>query len=369
VTGADGFLGWHARCTLRARATDEIVPISRAVAVAGARLDSALSGVDAVLHFAGVNRSTTDALMDDNVLLAQQLTDSLDQTGTRPHIVYANSIQGGNATPFGQTKQAAADHLSAWGQRTGAHVSDVRLPNLFGEHGRPHYNSVVATFCHLLAHGGKPQIMEDRVVPLLHVQDAVDHMLELVDGRMTGVFQPEGVPAKVSAVLTKLQGFRDLYAVGDIPDLSSPFDRALFNTYRSYCFPDLYPFYPQVRSDSRGGLFECVRGRGGQSLVFCSSTRPGVARGDHFHLRKVERFLVLRGEATISLRRLFDETVVRFSVLGSRPAMVDMPTMWTHSITNTGQDELMTLFWANEIPDSGSSDTYSEPVRLAKEPA
>jgi UDP-2-acetamido-2,6-beta-L-arabino-hexul-4-ose reductase len=94
-----------------------------------------------------------------------------------------------------------------------------------------------------------------------------------------------------------------------------------------------------------------------------------VTRGEHFHLRKVERFLVLRGEATISLRRLFDETIVRFKVLGSRPAMVDMPTMWTHSITNTGQDELMTLFWADELLDTTSSDTYREPVQLAKEPA
>jgi UDP-2-acetamido-2,6-beta-L-arabino-hexul-4-ose reductase len=332
-------------------------------------LDSALSGVDVVLHFAGVNRPTTDAQIDDNVALAHQLTDALDRTGTRPHIVFANSIQTGNATPFGQTKQAAADHLSSWGQRTGARVADVRLPNLFGEHGRPHYNSVVATFCHLLAHGGEPEIIDDRVVLLLHVQDAVDHMLALVDGHTAGKFQPDGVPVKVSAVLAKLRDFRDLYVTGDIPDLTGRFDRALFNTYRSFCFPDLYPIYPQVKSDSRGGLFECVRGHGGQSQVFCSSTRPGVTRGEHFHLRKVERFLVLRGEATISLRRLFDETVVRFKVLGSRPAMVDMPTMWTHSITNTGQDELMTLFWADELLDTTSSDTYREPVQLAKEPA
>lgn len=322
-----------------------------------------------MLHCAGVNRAATDALMDDNVLLAHQLTDALDRIGTRPSIVYANSIQAGNATRFGQTKQAAADHLTAWAQRAGAHVADVRLPNLFGEYGRPHYNSVVATFCHVLAHGGEPEIMVDRVVPLLHVQDAVDHMLEQIGGGGAGISEPDGTPVQVSALLTKLRGFRDLYITGDIPDLSSRFDRALFNTYRSFCFPDHYPFYPQVRSDSRGGLFECVRGRGGQSQVFCSSTRPGVTRGEHFHLRKVERFLVLQGEATISLRRLFHETVIQFQVLGGRPALVDMPTMWTHSITNTGQDELMTLFWADEVLDRGSSDTYAEPVQLAQEPA
>ena len=307
--------------------------------------------------------------MRENLLLAQQLTDSLDQSGTRPHVIYANSIQSGSATPFGTTKQAAADHLMAWAKRSGAHVADVRLPNLFGEHGRPNYNSVVATFCHLLARNEKPQIIEDRVVPLLHVQDAVDLMLHLVDTGAGGLVSPEGVELKVSAVLTKLQGYHDLYAIGDLPDLSSRFDRALFNTYRSFCFPDHYPIHPQVKSDDRGGLFECVRARGGQSQVFCSTTRPGATRGNHFHLRKVERFLVLQGQATISLRRMFHDEVIRFPVAGTRPAIVDMPTMWTHSITNTGHDELMTLFWADEIPETGSVDTYPEAVEPAREVA
>jgi UDP-2-acetamido-2,6-beta-L-arabino-hexul-4-ose reductase len=80
VTGADGFLGWHARCALRARVGYEVVPISRAVTTNVGSLDTALAGVDAVLHFAGVNRAATDVTMNDNVLLARQLTDSLDRT-------------------------------------------------------------------------------------------------------------------------------------------------------------------------------------------------------------------------------------------------------------------------------------------------
>ena len=354
---------------MRARARDEIIPITRASTDDSESLASILSGVDAVLHCAGVNRADSDARLQENLVLAQQLTGSLDRSGTHPYIVYANSIQSGSATSFGQTKQAAADHFIAWAKRRGADVADVRLPNLFGEHGKPHYNSVVATFCHLLASNEEPQIIEDRIVPLLHVQDAVDLMLHLVDDGADGVVSPEGVRLKVSAVLAKLQNYHDLYAVGDLPDLSDRFDRALFNTYRSFCFPHQYPIHPQMKSDGRGGLFECVRARGGQSQVFCSTTRPGVTRGNHFHLRKVERFLVLEGQATISLRRMFHDEVIRFPVAGIRPAIVDIPTMWTHSITNTGDHELLTLFWADEIPESGSVDTYPEAVEPAREVA
>jgi UDP-2-acetamido-2,6-beta-L-arabino-hexul-4-ose reductase len=277
-------------------------------------------------------------------------------------IVYANSIQSGTNSAFGRTKEAAADHLMTWGRKTGSAVADVRLPNVFGEHGRPNYNSVVATFCHTLARGETPTIVVDRELLLLHAQDAVDTMIDRIDQKASGVFHPEGCPMTVSAILQKLTSFRDLYRAGDIPDTSERIERALFNTYRSFCFPNLYPIYPVLRSDGRGDLFEGVRGHGGTSQVFSSTTHPGITRGNHFHRRKVERFIVVKGSATISLRRLFHDQVVHFQVSGERPALVDMPTMWAHSITNTGGEELTTLFWTDEIFDPTRPDTYAEPV-------
>jgi UDP-2-acetamido-2,6-beta-L-arabino-hexul-4-ose reductase len=316
---------------------------------------------------AGVNRAARDNLLHDNVLLAKQLTDALDRSNARPVVVFANSIQAGNASPFGQSKQAAADHLTAWGRQAGAPVVDLRLPNLFGEHSKPHYNSVVATFCYELARGRQPTIIDDRDIPLLHVQDAVDGMLNLAEERAAGTFEPEGAPTAVSALMNKLIGFHKQYRTGQIPDISTRLERALFNTYRSFCFPDHYPINPTVRSDDRGYLYECLRSYGRQSLVFCSTTRPGGTRGEHFHLRKVERFLVLRGSAVIALRRLFDKAIVRFQVSGQVPAIIDMPTFWTHSITNNGTDDLLTLFWADEILDPEHPDTYPERVELVGE--
>jgi UDP-2-acetamido-2,6-beta-L-arabino-hexul-4-ose reductase len=364
VTGAEGFLGWHTLCALKARGTDEVTSIGRDTASVDGHLDRALLGTDAVLHLAGVNRSDPDKIRAGNIDSARRLTESLDRVGARPVIVYANSIQAGDGSPFAESKQAASEHLVRWGTAVGCAVADVYLPNLFGEHGRPHYNSVVATFCYELAHGQEAVVVEDRTIPLLHVQDAVDALLDLVSHQASGSFHPQGHPTRVSALLGILRDFRDLYASGEIPDIADPLHRALFNTYRSFCFPDNIPIHPALRSDARGVLFECLRGHGGQAQVFCSSTRPGGVRGEHFHRRKVERFLVLRGTGQIMLRRLFHGTVVRFDVSGERPAIVDMPTMWAHSIVNTGSDELLTLFWADELLDLANSDTYTERVEL-----
>ncbi len=157
---------------------------------------------------------------------------------------------------------------------------------------------------------------------------------------------------------------RGTTGVGEIPPIPDRHAVRLFNTYRSHCFPDHFPIRPTRHGDPRGELVEVVRAHGGGGQSFCSTTRPGHARGEHFHLAKVERFAVLRGTAEISLRRVGYREVVRFPVSGGEPVVVDMPTMWAHKITNTGPDELLTLFWANEIFDPARPDTYPEPVEI-----
>ena len=94
------------------------------------------------------------------------------------------------------------------------------------------------------------------------------------------------------------------------------------------------------------------------------TTKPGITRGNHFHLRKVERFMVLQGSAEINIRKLFTDEVVTYDLDGNAPSYVDIPTMYTHSITNTGDDELMTLFWSDEFFDPNNSDTTYEDVIL-----
>ena len=76
----------------------------------------------------------------------------------------------------------------------------------------------------------------------------------------------------------------------------------------------------------------------------------------------VAAFLVLSGSGEIRLRKLFTDEVVTFGVTGADPAIVDMPTFWVHSITNTGDEPLVTLFFADELYDPANPDTYPEDV-------
>ncbi|MET8231602.1 NAD-dependent epimerase/dehydratase family protein [Micromonospora sp. NPDC005298] len=358
VTGAGGFLGWHVRVLLRALGWPEPTVLTRADLADPAVVARKIAGVDRVLHLAGVNRGEPADVAAGNVQLAAQLANGLRACPDPPiGVVFANSVQAGNGTPYGDAKATAASILAD----TGVPLDDLLLPNLYGEHGRPWYNSAVATFCRVLAEGGQPEVHADREMDLVHVTDAAARLAGVAAG---GSWDP-AMPALrtgVRALADQLASYADIYRTGEIPPLRDRHDVRLFNTYRSHCFPAHYPLALPTRSDARGALVETVKTHGGAGQTFCSTTRPGITRGEHFHLAKVERFVVLRGTAEISLRRIGDTDVVRFPVGGDEPVVIDMPTMWAHNITNTGQDELLTLFWTNELFDPERPDTWPEPV-------
>ncbi|MET0418584.1 MAG: NAD-dependent epimerase/dehydratase family protein [Actinoplanes sp.] len=358
VTGAGGFLGWHVRVLLHALGWPEPTVLTRADLADPAVVARRVAGVDRVLHLAGVNRGEPADVAAGNVQLAAQLANGLRACPDPPaQVVFANSVQAGNGTPYGDAKATAAGILAD----TGVSLDDVLLPNLYGEHGRPWYNSAVATFCRVLAEGGQPEVHGDREMDLVHVTDAAARLAGVAAG---GSWDP-AMPALrigVRDLADRLTTYAGLYRTGEIPSLRDRHDVRLFNTYRSHCFPAHYPLALPSRADARGALVETVKTHGGAGQTFCSTTRPGITRGEHFHLAKVERFVVLRGTAEISLRRVGDTEVVRFPVSGDEPVVIDMPTMWAHNITNTGPDELLTLFWTNELFDPQRPDTWPEPV-------
>jgi UDP-2-acetamido-2,6-beta-L-arabino-hexul-4-ose reductase len=356
VTGATGFLGWHVQVLARALGWPDPVTVDRATMADADRLAVAVDGADRVVHLAGVNRGPADEVVAGNVGPAAALAAAVRRCPTPPKVVaFANSVQAGNGTPYGDAKATASAALAESTRWSGSTLADLRLPNIFGEHGRPNYNSVVATFCRALADGREPEVRQDRELDLLHATDAAASLL--------GV-EPAAQPQRrtVAGLAARLRDLADRYRTGDLPDLADRFEVRLFNTYRSHCFPDHYPIRLASRDDERGELVEAIRayGRGGQT--FYSVTRPGAIRGQHFHLAKIERFVVVRGQAEISLRRLLHDDVVRFRVDGARPSIVDMPTMWAHNIRNVGAEDLLTLFWCDEVFDPTRPDTYPEAV-------
>ena len=361
ITGADGLLGYHFRALLHSSGGCEPCLAGRQTFADQAALDRFVGGLDGIAHLAGMNRGDEGEVEATNTALAASLVAALERTGSAPIVVYANSTHIERDTGYGRGKRAAAEHLSRWAGASGAKFCDLVLPNVFGEFGRPYYNSVVSTFCHQIAAGETPEIHVDGVIELVHAQDVGRRIQSAIDEGKSGQVRMAGTPIRVSALLERLRSLHGEYVGQVVPDLGDPLDLRLFNTLRSYMFPGHYPVVLNLRSDDRGSLFEAVKALG-SGQTFMSSTHPGITRGNHYHLRKLERFLVVAGDAEIRLRRLFSDDVKIFRVSGGCPSYIDMPTFYTHSITNVGEGDTITLFWANEIFDSDDPDTYAEAV-------
>jgi UDP-2-acetamido-2,6-beta-L-arabino-hexul-4-ose reductase len=262
---------------------------------------------------------------------------------------------------YGRSKKQAGKLLADFWQSQGSRCAVVHLPNLFGEFSRPDYNNFTGTFCHQIVGGSAPTVNSDAPVQLMHYGDAADALFRALDGSGHEDLHPSGRPTSVATVATKLVNMHETYAKGTIPALADIFDTQLFNMLRQVMFQRQFPAELKRHADARGSFFECIRSEN-QGQTSFSTTRPGITRGNHFHFNLVERFVVLSGSARISVRRLTDNHVWHFDVTGDAPCFIDMPTLHTHNITNTGRDDLYTLFWVNKFFNPDDTDTYVEPV-------
>lgn len=371
VTGAQGLLGWHAASHLYARncaatfgkqqVPFDIVRLGHAEFNDHEALERAVSGADAVLHFAGVNRASDSEIETANPAIAKALVDACCKVGSQPHIVYANSAHADSDTPYGHSKRIAGKILGSFSP----HYTNIILHHIFGECAKPNYNNVTATLIDQIITGKEPTVNPDGKVSLLHAGTAAETAIDAVAKSSFGMVTPQSRPVTVLQLLSELKSFHNAYDNNQYPDFKNSFDVQLFNSYRAALYPSGYPRPLKINEDARGTLFEAAKGGGG-GQSFLSWTKPGITRGNHFHLNKVERFLVLQGKAMIRIRKVLGDQIWEYAVSGDQPAAVDMPTLHTHSIENIGTEPLLTLFWTNEIFNPSAPDTYFDPVLEVK---
>lgn len=367
VTGASGLVGWHVGVHLHADncaaafggapAPFELALVDKETFGDSDTLARHVQGADAIIHCAGVNRGLDADIDAANPAIARHLLDACSRTGTKPHIIYANSIHAAAETTYGRSKRRAGEAF----QESGLPYTDLILPHIFGERARPNYNNVTATFIDHIIRRDRPVINPAGQVELIHVGAIARAALGVIRTKQVGSIRLTGRAISVTHLYETLYALHQSYQQDVFPALTDTFELELFNTYRFALYPSAFPRHLRVNEDVRGSLFESVKGGGG-GQTFLSWTVPGATRGNHFHISKVERFLVLEGDAVIRMRTALQRNVREYRVTGKNPAVVDMPTMTTHSIENIGSTPMLTLFWTNEIFDPARPDTYRDDV-------
>jgi UDP-2-acetamido-2,6-beta-L-arabino-hexul-4-ose reductase len=367
ITGQAGFVGTHLYNTLGLYSEEfERIPFSKDYFSNTTLLNEFVAQCDVIIHLAAMNRhNDPQVIYETNIELAQKLVDALELTQSKVHVVFSSSTQEERDNEYGKSKKIGRELFYNWSQQSGGKFTGLIIPNVFGPFGHPNYNSVIATFCHQLAHNETPTIAVDGELKLIYVGELVEAILSEIRSAKSQaeVKVPFTATAKVSEILSLLEKYKSEYQEkGIIPSIDNSFELNLFNTFR--CYMDIKNHFPVSfveHTDERGSFVEIIRlGVGGQ--VSFSTTVPGITRGNHYHTRKIERFAVIKGKALIQLRRIGTDEVLDFYLDGDAPSYVDMPIWFTHNIKNIGDEVLYTNFWINEYYDPNDPDTYFENV-------
>jgi len=363
VTGQNGFIGYHVLQRLKLHSDAySIIPFERDFFDDEWKLQKFVSSCDAIIHLAAMNRGDEQVVYDTNITLVKKLIDAMEHANVKPQILFSSSTQETRGNKYGNSKKEGASLFEAWATKNNAIFSRFIIPNVFGPFGKPFYNSVTGTFSYQLTHNDIPKIFVDAEITMIYVGDlAKEFVAHIGDRRSSTVYPNPVTQITVTRLLQKLEQFKEIYfKQGIIPKLPTKFDVDLFNTFRCYA-NDIMPIPAILHSDSRGNFVEVMKEFTGGQTSF-STTVPGITRGNHYHLRKIERFCVIKGKAVIRTRRIGTNDVHTYEVSGDNPVFIDMPIYYTHNITNTGDEDLLTIFWINELFNSEDPDTYYEEV-------
>lgn len=383
ITGQSGFIGTHLYNTLGLQPEKFVrIPFEDSYFQDECKLHEFVKNCDAIVHLAAMNRhNDPEVIYNTNIGLVKQLITACEANNSMPHILFSSSTQEECTNLYGKSKKEGRALFEKWSDKNNAPFTGFVIPNVFGPFGNPYYNSVVATFCHKLTHDEVPAIEVDGEIKLIYVSELVDHVIERINlhslsksnGQNNTVpnsvklcetkYIPNTAKIKVSELLHKLTTIRDDYfEKGTIPNLDNPFDRNLWNTFLCYIdHATFFPFHLNLNTDNRGSFVETIKLNSGGQVSF-STTLPGITRGNHFHIRKAERFAVIKGKARIDIRRIGTAKGHSFELDGNQPSFVDMPIWFTHNITNIGDEELYTIFWINEFYEATDPDTYFEKI-------
>lgn len=350
------------------------------------------SAADFVFNLAGINRPKDPSeFMEGNRGFGETLLDLLEHHDNKCPVMLSSSVQASleeryAGSLYGESKLAGEELLFDYEKRTGAPVLVYRFPNLYGKWCRPRFNSAVATFCDAIANEREFTVNDPSVeLELLYIDDLVTAMLDALVGevrrcRYAGAkcvpdeagrycYAPGAQKATLGEIVRLLTSFRDARETLEVPNLAGgSFSKKLYSTFLSYYEPGRFAYDLAPNVDARGSFTEFLR-TPERGQVSVNVSKPGITKGNHWHMSKWEKFLVVSGTASIKLRKVGCDAegnpfpVDEYVVSGSDLRVVEMIPGYTHSITNlSGTDDLVTVMWANEAFDPENPDTYFEEV-------
>lgn len=238
ITGAHGFIGSHLSRNLRVIKGVKILsfdlPDDNLVIPDVARLKRFVKNADIIIHAAAINRGTDAEVIAGSVVATYNLAEAVKKYNPCVKIIFLSSIQAETDSLYGRSKRLAENLLEELAEKHGVSVSIFRLTNIFGEGGRPFYNSVVSTFASEAINGhALPVSNPKRKLRLLHVSHLVREVTKEVLTLRKQKFYFKRLDSKSEISVGALAELMIGFASGKWKPKNA-FERELHNTFLSY---------------------------------------------------------------------------------------------------------------------------------------
>ncbi|MGU8596374.1 polysaccharide biosynthesis C-terminal domain-containing protein [Clostridium perfringens] len=360
VTGAKGFIGKNLVSTLDREDKYEIICIDRENSKE--ELEKGVLNSDFIVHLAGINRpKNEEEFFEGNTGLTEEIIEILKENNKNTSILITSSIQADLDNAYGQSKKGAEEALIKYMADTKGNVFIFRLPNVFGKWCRPNYNSAIATFCHNIARGEEVWISDPtKEMTLVYIDDVVRNIKNVIDNEENYIPGYQNVDIEHKATLGEIvdliNSFKESRKSLMIPNMENELTKKLYSTYLSYLPENDFSYPLKMNVDNRGSFTEFIKSKD-RGQVSVNISKPGITKGNHWHDTKNEKFLVVSGEGVIRFRKVDSEEIIEYNVSGEKLEVVDIPVGYTHSIINTGERDMVTIMWVNEIFNPEKPDT------------
>ena len=359
IVGAGGFIGKN--LLLRASEQDAFETFAVTRETKPELVQKWIGEADCVVNLAGVNRvSDNSDLLAGNMKPVQMILSALEKSELKPHILHVSSSRAVDGTAYGAAKLATEQAFIDGAHKQNLKLCIFRPANVFGKWCRPNYNSAVATFCHNIARG-LPIKVNDVAAPLVlvYVDDLADTLLQqslqdVHDLHFKGPLQI--YTTTVGEVASLIEAFDAEREQSMIADVGTGLKRALYATYVASLPPERFSYPIRSHRDVRGAFSEVLKTEAAGQFSYFSAL-PGVTRGGHYHHSKVEKFLVVYGQARFRFRHVLTGQQLEIATSAAEPVIVETIPGWVHDVTNTGEDVMVSLLWANEVFDQIKPDT------------
>jgi UDP-2-acetamido-2,6-beta-L-arabino-hexul-4-ose reductase len=363
VTGAYGFIGKN--LIVRLNELDiQVATYTRKNSTQD--LEELIKGADCIVHLAGENRPKDEKDFDVvNVGLTASICDVVRSSGKNIPIILASSTQAEINNAYGKSKLDAEVAVKALEIDTGCPVYVYRLPGVFGKWCKPHYNSVVATFCHNISHDLPVQVNSpDLELSLIYIDDVVEEFIKVIQGvkgdKKKLSVRPE-YKIKLGDLANQIKIFRESRDSLITERVGSGLVSKLYSTYLSYISPEKFAYSIPSYGDERGMFAEMLKTKDSGQFSFFTAG-PGVTRGGHYHHSKTEKFLVVQGEAKFGFRHVVSDETYEIVTTSKELKIVETVPGWSHNITNIGTEDMNVMLWANEVFDPDNPDTITHKV-------